>query len=65
MARFAFVLKQFRLEDEGLKPKSGQSNFKLAPTSPPCHCHAPVQSPIIHLLVFPAVYDKSPPKPLG
>jgi hypothetical protein len=25
MARFAFVLKQFRLEDEGLKPRNGQS----------------------------------------
>ncbi len=25
MARFAFVLKQFRLEDEGLKPRRGQS----------------------------------------
>ncbi len=27
MPRFAFVLKQFRLEDEGLKPRRGQSNF--------------------------------------
>ena len=25
MARFDFVLKQFRLEDEGLKPRRGQS----------------------------------------
>ncbi len=25
MARFAFVLKQFRLDDEGLKPRRGQS----------------------------------------
>ena len=26
MPRFAFVLKQFRLKDEGLKPRRGQSN---------------------------------------
>ncbi len=25
MTRFAFLLKQFRLEDEGLKPRNGQS----------------------------------------
>ncbi len=29
MSRFAFVLKQFRLEDEGLKPRRGQS-YQLA-----------------------------------
>ena len=28
MPRFAFALKQFRLEDEGLKPRRGQSNRK-------------------------------------
>ncbi len=27
MPRFAFVLKQFRLEDEGLKPRRGQSTI--------------------------------------
>ncbi len=31
MARFAFVLKQCRLEDEGLKPRRGQSNRESQP----------------------------------
>ena len=35
MARFDFVLKQFRLEDEGLKPRRGQSNHikKIIPAA--------------------------------
>ena len=34
MARFAFVLKQFRLEDEGLKPRRGQSPCRQRPPGP-------------------------------